>query len=301
MMLEATSPPTSSQRKRKGFPGQRLVVIPQMQVNALRNDQLLKDLFVTATGYFPKVPGHHLVRPSGIEDVILIRVLEGEGWVDAGSYQIVAKGDLIIIPAGRPHSYGAAQHNPWSVEWVHFQGESATTFAELLGVGDSGRTLKTVELSWKAPEFSQLYTKLERGFTRLHLLQTAAMLRTMISDLHTAILLGATGGTEEAVLSSVDWMLAHPSSRTSLEELAKAAGLSVPHYCSQFKRLTGYPPMEHFLRLKIQRACQMLDTTNLRVLEIATRLGWDDPLYFSRCFRKVTGKSPKHWRAKTKG
>jgi YesN/AraC family two-component response regulator len=48
--------------------------------------------------------------------------------------------------------------------------------------------------------------------------------------------------------------------------------------------------MECFQRLRIQRVCQPLDTTSLRVSEIAALLGWEDPFYLSCCFLKVTGK-----------
>jgi AraC-like DNA-binding protein len=79
-------------------------------------------------------------------------------------------------------------------------------------------------------------------------------------------------------------------------QMAAAAGLSIPHYSDLFRRATGYPPVEHFLRLKIQRACQLLDTTELRVNEVAAAVGSTDPFYFSRFFRKITGQSPRAYR-----
>ena len=74
----------------------------------------------------------------------------------------------------------------------------------------------------------------------------------------------------------------------------------MPHYSDLFRRQTGYPPKDHFLRLKIQRACQLLDTTELRVVEVAEALGWSDAFYFSRCFRKIIGISPRAYRAVVK-
>lgn len=91
------------------------------------------------------------------------------------------------------------------------------------------------------------------------------------------------------------------AARTTLPDLARAAGLSVPHFSVLFRRATGFPPMEHFLRLKIQRACHLLDTTEMRVSEIATALSWDDPFHFSRVFRRVTGRSPRAYREIAKG
>lgn len=79
------------------------------------------------------------------------------------------------------------------------------------------------------------------------------------------------------------------------------AGLSVPHYSALFRRRTGYAPMDYFLRLKIQRAGQLLDTSALRVAEVASEVGCDDAFYFSRLFKKITGQSPRDYRNVPKG
>ena len=62
-----------------------------------------------------------------------------------------------------------------------------------------------------------------------------------------------------------------------------------------FQKHTGRSPMDFFLRLKMKEACKMLRSTSLRVYEVAQRLGYQDPYYFSRIFRKVVGISPKEY------
>jgi len=52
-------------------------------------------------------------------------------------------------------------------------------------------------------------------------------------------------------------------------------------------------PIDYFIRLKIHFACQLLTQTDLKIKEIADRIGYDDPYYFSRLFKQVTGQSPK--------
>jgi transcriptional regulator GlxA family with amidase domain len=54
--------------------------------------------------------------------------------------------------------------------------------------------------------------------------------------------------------------------------------------------------MTYFTELRIQRACVMLDTSELQVGEIAGSLGFQDPLYFSRLFRQHTGLPPTAYR-----
>ncbi|MDZ7720568.1 MAG: helix-turn-helix transcriptional regulator [Balneolaceae bacterium] len=86
-----------------------------------------------------------------------------------------------------------------------------------------------------------------------------------------------------------------------LEELAKHASFSVSHYSNLFKKKTGFAPIEYFIHLKIQKACQYLDLTSLNIYEIAETLGYTDPHYFSRLFQKVMGVSPTAFRNEKKG
>ena len=54
--------------------------------------------------------------------------------------------------------------------------------------------------------------------------------------------------------------------------------------------------MDYFIHIKIQRACFLLDTTTLSVREIGSQVGYEDPYYFSRIFRKVMGVPPRAYR-----
>jgi transcriptional regulator GlxA family with amidase domain len=78
--------------------------------------------------------------------------------------------------------------------------------------------------------------------------------------------------------------------------LARMASLSLSHFFALFKRQTGFAPMDYFIRLRMQRACELLDATTLSVKEIAGKLGYEDPFYFSRVFKCVNGMAPTEYR-----
>jgi transcriptional regulator GlxA family with amidase domain len=59
--------------------------------------------------------------------------------------------------------------------------------------------------------------------------------------------------------------------------------------------------MDYFIRLRIHKACQLLDTTGLSVKEIARLTGYADALYFSRAFKTVVELSPAKYRQQHKG
>ena len=295
-MMPQQSLQDARRRRQEGFPGQRLIILPLPVQDRMRLDPTLQDLFVTATGHFPNAPGHYVERRNGIADTIMIRVLHGSGWVEGAARQDALAGELVFIPPCIPHSYGASDADPWMIEWIHFRGACAPRFADLFGASGGIRVLGGDFEGSDFPPFSHIYETLEGGYTPLNLLRTAAHLRAILTEIYARLLDGLPRSAEARVRTSMEWMQAHSTARISLAALANAAGLSVPHYCSLFRRLAGYPPIEHLRRLNIQRACQMLNTSLLPIGEIAARLGWDDPLYFSRCFRRVTGKSPKAWR-----
>jgi AraC-like DNA-binding protein len=78
--------------------------------------------------------------------------------------------------------------------------------------------------------------------------------------------------------------------------LANVAKMSLPHYFVTFKRCTGSTPIDYFIRLRMDRARELLATTSCSVKEIAGVLGYDDPLYFSRVFKAVNQITPTQYR-----
>jgi AraC-like DNA-binding protein len=99
----------------------------------------------------------------------------------------------------------------------------------------------------------------------------------------------------EAVETSVQYMTRHFHEELRLESLADLAGWSVGHYCKMFKKITGYSPKDYIIRLRIDRAKELLEFQQYRLKEIAASVGYDDEFYFSRIFKKITGVSPSDY------
>jgi YesN/AraC family two-component response regulator len=83
----------------------------------------------------------------------------------------------------------------------------------------------------------------------------------------------------------------------SLNDVANAVNLCPAHITTLFKKKTGFSIIEYFNQLKMQKACQYLLFTDLRINEIANKVGIEDPYYFSRLFTKVLGISPAKYRS----
>ncbi|MFW5435824.1 AraC family transcriptional regulator [Paenibacillus apiarius] len=88
----------------------------------------------------------------------------------------------------------------------------------------------------------------------------------------------------------------HYSETITLESLAESLNYSVPHLSALFKKRTGYSPIDYLIQIRIDRAASLLVETAATLREIAEGVGYRDPYYFSRLFKKYRGVSPDRFR-----
>jgi len=86
------------------------------------------------------------------------------------------------------------------------------------------------------------------------------------------------------------------SKNWTLEDLLNIAHMSRSNLMRVFRKATGQTPIEYLVRLRIQRAMELLRNTNLTITEIALEVGFNDSNYFTRQFRKITVLSPTNYR-----
>ncbi len=81
-----------------------------------------------------------------------------------------------------------------------------------------------------------------------------------------------------------------------LDELLEIAHMSRSNLMRVFRKATGQTPIEYLVRLRIQKAMDMLRNTDLSITEIALEVGFNDSNYFTRQFRRILGESPRVFR-----
>ena len=102
--------------------------------------------------------------------------------------------------------------------------------------------------------------------------------------------------TELSIRQSVEEMTMNFAANDSVDEYARRCNMSVSYYIRQFKAFTGRSPQQFIIGMRMNRACQMLEDTSFRISEVAQHIGYENPLYFSRLFKKMTGESPVAYR-----
>lgn len=73
---------------------------------------------------------------------------------------------------------------------------------------------------------------------------------------------------------------------------------SVSSFFRKFKLYTGMTPLQYLLDIRLANAKKLLESTNYSIGEVASLVGYDNALYFSRLFHKHVGISPKEYRKK---
>jgi AraC-like DNA-binding protein len=99
------------------------------------------------------------------------------------------------------------------------------------------------------------------------------------------------------LLAARQFIEANYARRLTLPDLAAQANLSPPHFCTQFRRAFGVAPISYLVNYRMAQAAYLLLDRNLRVGEVARRVGIDDVYYFSRLFKQRFGKSPRAMRS----
>jgi len=288
----------------EGFSGQRIVILPrQVAVSALRHG-LLRHLLPTDAGYFPKAGGHFMERAVGVDQAVFIYCIKGQGWCEiGGSRQNINPGEVLVIPPGTPHAYGADDQRPWTISWIHAKGESVLPLISALEVTPARPILYLGEDPQLLALFEELLSVMERGYAASHLLYASQILNHFIGLMIWHRHRNWKGDLDpiQKVEQSIAYMKQHLGEESTVASFAALANLSESHFRSLFKRKTGYAPKDYLIRLRMHKACQLLDTTNLSVKEIAMMVGYQDALYFSRIFSAVMETAPTQYRLVHKG
>lgn len=292
-------------RKREGFEGQRLIVVPKKIVSDfLTRDPLTRQVYITDIGYYPKAMYHYAERPGGISQHIVIYCVEGYGWIEVNKKRIkVSPSQFIAIPANTPHRYGADEENPWSIYWTHFKGENASFISALVLKNSENFMPQLTYNEDRIKLFDEIYYNLENGYsddtlryvnmTFYHFLSSMIYQEKFDRDKRTP--------NKGAVETAIQLMQENIEKTITLNEMASFAKLSVTHFSALFRKKTGHSPIEYFNHLKIQKACQYLIFTTLTIKELSRNVGVDDQYYFSRMFTRLMGVSPSEYRKRNAG
>lgn len=278
-------------------------MVPHFMLERLECHPLTRGLYPRAMGYYPEARGHRVERQHHA-DHLLLYCAGGRGMLRVNRRQYpVGRGDLMMLPRDVLHAYASSGREPWTLYWVHFDGTEVDAFWEHMNflperaVRHIGSAPKIID------DFQTLLEVRDTGFREGFFIHAANHLRQMLGMfglmISTHLRPAADDGFDLESIHAVMHEKLH--GHLDLATLAEVAGMSRHGFCRRYKAETGNSPYQHFLHLKMERACYLLDISHQTVADIAESLGYEDAYYFSRLFRKVMGVSPSGYRASRHG
>lgn len=274
--------------------GKRLIT-PKFIRQELHQHPLSQSCYPTAMGFYPEAHGHFMAREQH-DDNLLMLCTQGNGVLETDNhYQPIEAGDVVLLPVNQAHSYRADAHQPWTLFWVHFSGQLAEAF--MAYVSADRRVIHPGVRPELLSGFQQLLAVERTGYSLGAYITAANQLQLLLTQLADLGEQQSRQGRQEIDIDAIHGHMQRAiAGQVTLEQLASSAGMSRSHFTQRYRELTGYAPMRHFTHLKMEAACRLLDSTRQSVKQVASALGYDDPLYFSRVFRRVVGVSPRAYR-----
>lgn len=241
----------------------------------------------------------------------MIYTIEGKVMFRIGERNIaVRSGEMIFYPAGVPHCILETEGKNWHVSFLTFKSDSFLMNALAYRVFPVDNTLmrKLKELfDFGAPLFYNLPEK-EEGTVgmycngdELSLMYLKNRLEGILTSIYLSCHRKKDFAKEDSVfLSAVELMKERMGEELTLADIAKSLGVSVSTLKNAFFRETGGGVTRYYIDMRLARSVEMLAESNMRVGEIAEKLGFSSQFYYTEQFKKKYGMPPRDYRRKLK-
>ncbi|MGM9758990.1 MAG: AraC family transcriptional regulator [Parabacteroides sp.] len=286
---------------KEGFKGEKVSSLPEDLLQTYSQDPLIGNLYLRKIGYFPKVQYHYVQKEQGCNYYMLIYCTGGKGWYRLGGVTYpVRKDQYFLLPAYTPYSFGADDNDPWTIYFLHFRGRLSSYFLpqqhgpQTILPGDNSRLQDRIRL------FEDIYQNFTMGYIKEYMVYSSLCLYALLGSFNyvTQFRYSKYNQQREVSFSTrvIHYMQENLQHDLTLQQLAGYFKYSPSHFSLLFQKETQVSPINYFIRLKIQKACEYLEITRMKINEISQMLGFDEPAYFSRIFTKIIGMTPSEYR-----
>ena len=243
----------------------------------------------------PKLPTYW---QKGRRDYQILYVANGKThfWFD-GKEEIVRAGHMVLYKPEEIQKYVYYLEDNPEVFWIHFTGSDVKNILEYHGISLDEHVFYCGVL----PDYKALFRKI---IQELQLCRYGY--EDYIASLFNDILLlvdrqqheqkKATGNVQEQIERAAAYFNENYNTKISIDDYAESLHISTNWFIHNFKQYTGISPAQYILSLRMVNAQSLLERTTYNIKEISEIVGYENPLYFSRVFKKEIGKSPVQYR-----
>lgn len=243
--------------------------------------------YVASIGHPKQQPAVH--RPLGIEDCQILYTVSGGGccFINGQTFEVSAR-DIIFLPIDTPHEYH--NNNDWETMYITFNGCGLKDFFDLEA---------SVYHTDKSFDFVSEFQELLRfsGNPELYK-ETSIKLYSFLLSLREHITSGSAENDRKEHIMTRALHYMSDNREISLSDIAEKFNISEEYFCRMFKEYTGFRPFEYINLIKIQKAKELLKSTDFTIGEISSVVGYESHSYFSMLFKRYTGITPGEYRTK---
>lgn len=232
----------------------------------------------------------------GIRDHYLLHyVKEGCGFLKTANEEFkVESGSIFLIKPAEVVYYVSDKDEPWEYYWVGFNGTEAHRLINLTPFSSGNRVIKIANENLSTL-LMEIYNR--RGNSSA---SEAKMLGFLYQFL--GILMENSDKssqkeirTKSYLKQAIKYISYNFSNELSISDIAKAINISPSHLYRVFSTELDMSPINFLMKYRINESCSLLKYGNLSIGEVANSVGFTDPFYFSRVFKKIKGLSPREY------
>ena len=251
---------------------------------------------------------HRFVGKSGrvLETVSIGHITCGRGYFRSnasGALTVKANSILVIFPGVR-HSLRYEQKIGWDGEWVEMEPDAALPILYNAGITPNAPLRQFKALSTLSSRYHELIAASMKNENQGQDIRLAAAAYRVLAEVVSVWGTGIGGFREvgrEDVLEAAKRQLAVEGGKiVGIEQVARTTGYSESQFRAVFKKKFGVTPKSYQLKKRIERSCQMLQTTRMSITAIAEANGFESIFAFSRQFHRTVGCSPQRYRMESK-
>jgi len=274
-------------------------------------------LTVSTVGYENIVPwedypthGHadgyyfNIERGRILNEYQLLYLTEGEGVFRSSSIEEtrIKAGDFFLLFPGEWHTYHPVKSIGWKSYWIGFKGENMDArvknafLSATKPIYHVGYLDRLEDLYRYALQIAQE----EAVYTQRTLAGVVNLLIGMMYSLERNIELGKNQEYVNMANRARKRIRESLEDNLTIQQIAADMGVSYSNFRKLFKKFTGVSPALYQQELRLQRAKELLSTTDLSIKEIAYKLCFESPDYFSAKFKAKTNMRPGEFREQSK-
>ena len=238
-------------------------------------------------------------RPRGRLDYQLLYVVSGKAhFYFDDAERIVTAGYMVLFQPRQEQHYEYFGTDKAEVYWVHFTGSNVKNILRRYDIPLDTPVLYSGASAIYAYLFKEMINELQTcrtGYEELlamYLRQILILVQRTRQEHRTSI----NTHIQEEMEYARRYFNEHYNEQISIEDYAQSRNMSVSWFQRSFKQIVNYSPMQYILTIRMNNAASLLESTDYSMAEISAIVGYDNPLYFSRLFKKQKGVSPSEYR-----